>query len=49
MIQVRDKVKGFIDDLENCSSELGVEVDKLIGLIVDWQLDLDKIMDDVSC
>ena len=46
--QVRDKVKGFIDDLENRSSELGAEADKLTGLIAYWQSDLDKTTDDIS-
>ncbi|NES64024.1 MAG: hypothetical protein F6K24_01560 [Okeania sp. SIO2D1] len=46
--QVGAKVEGFIDELENRSSELGAEADKLGGLIADWQQDLDKTNDDVS-
>ncbi|NEP79643.1 MAG: hypothetical protein F6K39_16615 [Okeania sp. SIO3B3] len=46
--QVEAKVAGFIDELENRSSELAAEADKLTGLIADWQQDLDKTTDDVS-
>jgi chromosome segregation ATPase len=46
--QVEAKVEGFIEELQDRSSELAAEANNLNVLMADWEQDLEKTTDDVS-